>query len=569
MATRAEIVRAIDEAAAKYGVDPQALLTIANIESRLNPSAQNPNSSAGGLFQFIDSTARGYGLSDRFDYEQAADAGARLARDNARALRSALGRDPEPWELYLAHQQGAGGAIKLLTNPDAKASSLLGSAAVSLNFGDTSMTAREFASKWKSRYGRAAGLIPKENIGSSTFRQGSRGEGVRDLQSRLKSAGFNIAVDGDFGPDTARAVREFQQRRGLTVDGIVGPKTLAALRPASEIQFGIGDREGSRQMLASARPTLPPPPVLPRFMGTTARALAPTAANKLAGNLLGGSPPVPAPRHMANTARALANTPQDVASITSRGLTPSSQLGLINRTPPIPATMSANLAASRRPPVNAPLRIEVAGATPLRMPSAPGAGLTMAQKLAFGGSGAPVPAMQSTDMAMMRGASSFYPKPQTFPPIPATMSAGLAASRRPAPMMPAVAATPAKAAPGSAERALEYGLASRPSHIVQVGNYLYDTSRPKPGGGYEKVSPSFVEREMFAPTIAGGMIRSGLTAQVNNLLGGGNKTAVASRTSTSGSSSKPSGSGVSPTTGKKYVQGNSSTNSAFRKMIGL
>ena len=93
---------AIDAAASRYGVDPTALSVIAQLESGGNPAAQNPNSSAGGLFQFIDSTAQQYGLTDKFDPYASADAGARLARDNAASLRRAIGREPTVGELYLA-----------------------------------------------------------------------------------------------------------------------------------------------------------------------------------------------------------------------------------------------------------------------------------------------------------------------------------------------------------------------------------------------------------------------------------------------------------------------------------
>lgn len=107
---------------AQYGLPEGYLSRTAQIESGMNPGAQNPNSSAGGLFQFIDSTASAYGLQDRFDPAQATDAAARLAKDNAASLRKVLGREPTAAELYLAHQQGGGGAAKLLANPPRQAS---------------------------------------------------------------------------------------------------------------------------------------------------------------------------------------------------------------------------------------------------------------------------------------------------------------------------------------------------------------------------------------------------------------------------------------------------------------
>ncbi|HEY5793415.1 MAG TPA: transglycosylase SLT domain-containing protein [Bosea sp. (in: a-proteobacteria)] len=136
---------------AKYGLDPNVGLRIANIESRMNPRAKNPVSSAGGLFQFIDSTAKGYGLADRYDPTQASEAAARLTNDNRNLLKQKLGRDPTPGELYLAHQQGGGGALKILQNPDAPAASLVGTKAVIQNGGNQGMLARDFASLWQAK----------------------------------------------------------------------------------------------------------------------------------------------------------------------------------------------------------------------------------------------------------------------------------------------------------------------------------------------------------------------------------------------------------------------------------
>ena len=58
-----------------------------------------------------------------------------------------------------------------------------------------------------------------------TIKQGSRGPLVAEVQEKLD---INPA-DGIFGPGTARIVKEWQLKNGLTADGIVGPKTLGKL----------------------------------------------------------------------------------------------------------------------------------------------------------------------------------------------------------------------------------------------------------------------------------------------------------------------------------------------------
>ncbi|AWY06653.1 lysin A [Microbacterium phage Zeta1847] len=84
---------------------------------------------------------------------------------------------------------------------------------------------------WLAR--KAAPAPAPAASGRPTIRKGSSGQAVRDLQARLKSnyalyAG-RLVVDGKFGPATEAAVREFQRRAGLKVDGIVGPATWARL----------------------------------------------------------------------------------------------------------------------------------------------------------------------------------------------------------------------------------------------------------------------------------------------------------------------------------------------------
>lgn len=57
-----------------------------------------------------------------------------------------------------------------------------------------------------------------------------RGDDVHELQQRLGALGFDAGrVDGFFGPNSAKALKDFQQNVGLTCDGICGPDTLTAL----------------------------------------------------------------------------------------------------------------------------------------------------------------------------------------------------------------------------------------------------------------------------------------------------------------------------------------------------
>ena len=61
-------------------------------------------------------------------------------------------------------------------------------------------------------------------------RYGSRGDEVIQIQTKLKNWGYyNGSVDGVYGSGTLAAVKSFQKKNGLTVDGIAGKKTLEAM----------------------------------------------------------------------------------------------------------------------------------------------------------------------------------------------------------------------------------------------------------------------------------------------------------------------------------------------------
>ena len=71
-------------------------------------------------------------------------------------------------------------------------------------------------------------LVPA--VEAASYKKGSSGVVVTQIQTKLKSWGYYTGtVDGIYGSGTERAVRAFQQKNGLTVDGKAGDQTLAAM----------------------------------------------------------------------------------------------------------------------------------------------------------------------------------------------------------------------------------------------------------------------------------------------------------------------------------------------------
>lgn len=56
-----------------------------------------------------------------------------------------------------------------------------------------------------------------------------RGTVVRRAQSILARSGFDVPIDGTYGPSTEAAVRVLQEKHGLRVDGFLGPNTWQAV----------------------------------------------------------------------------------------------------------------------------------------------------------------------------------------------------------------------------------------------------------------------------------------------------------------------------------------------------
>ncbi len=65
---------------------------------------------------------------------------------------------------------------------------------------------------------------------AETYKRGSSGSVVSEIQTKLKNWGYySGSVDGIYGSGTEEAVKSFQKKNGLTVDGKAGPATLKAL----------------------------------------------------------------------------------------------------------------------------------------------------------------------------------------------------------------------------------------------------------------------------------------------------------------------------------------------------
>ncbi len=142
-------------------LDPMTVLTIVDIESEFDPTAASPVSSAAGLFQFIDDTwlaeggARfpgrggiGNGHAAGAPVEDQIEIGCRFIAKTIKDLEFQLGPAPSVTNVYMAHQQGLGGALKILqSDPNASIESVIGPNAARNN-GFGGLTVRQTAAKF-------------------------------------------------------------------------------------------------------------------------------------------------------------------------------------------------------------------------------------------------------------------------------------------------------------------------------------------------------------------------------------------------------------------------------------
>jgi flagellum-specific peptidoglycan hydrolase FlgJ len=83
---------------------------------------------------------------------------------------------------------------------------------------------------WDKELKAPASGVNNYPVPKRLLKRGVQGDDVLWLQAELNKRGYNISpMHPNFGPQTDAAVRDFQSKHHLVVDGIVGPKTLVEL----------------------------------------------------------------------------------------------------------------------------------------------------------------------------------------------------------------------------------------------------------------------------------------------------------------------------------------------------
>ena len=82
---------------------------------------------------------------------------------------------------------------------------------------------------------------------SGDIKYGATGKKVKAIQWALKQLGYNIDVDGSFGPATQSAVKKFQKKMGISADGIVGTNTRKKFKAKG---YAIGSKSIDKDQLA-------------------------------------------------------------------------------------------------------------------------------------------------------------------------------------------------------------------------------------------------------------------------------------------------------------------------------
>jgi len=264
--TPTEIQALIRRRAIEAGIDPTHAMTMASIETggTFDPKAVNKAGTHKGLFQFGSGEWNTYGGGkDIFDPNAQLDAYFKYQPQIQATMKSALGRDPTPQELYLGWQQGAGGASSLLKGANKPVGQLTTIGNVTANGGTPDMTGAQFADLWNNKYN----AHQRQILG----RQASwTGEGDTQ-ESQWIGGPPNVA---EAGTAVAAAPEDYRDMVGY---GGSPPGNPAQQPAAKHFDFGGLLGAGMRQVAAGEPQAAPPPPWMQQAMTSQPQAHRPQA----------------------------------------------------------------------------------------------------------------------------------------------------------------------------------------------------------------------------------------------------------------------------------------------------
>jgi hypothetical protein len=149
------IPKAISAEASRAGVDPKMALTVAQLESSMGANT----GSRGNIFQLGDPEWASAGGGAKGDTATDVRNGVKHLRSVKDDLEQRLKRKVEPWEIYMAHQQGVEGASNILLNPDKLAGQVTDPEYIRKNGGNPEGLAADFADKWRGKYLETAAQV--------------------------------------------------------------------------------------------------------------------------------------------------------------------------------------------------------------------------------------------------------------------------------------------------------------------------------------------------------------------------------------------------------------------------
>jgi hypothetical protein len=218
----------------KYNLPSGYLARTRQIESAGGRKTYNADSGAAGDFQFIPRTAKEYGLKDPYNFEASADAAARLAVNNRKVLARSGIENPSAAQLYLAHQQGAGGATKLLAAGDRPATSVVGKDAVLWNAGNESVTGPGFAQQIMAKF--EGTQLPKAAAAqqtAATTESSPMGQFVQDVLG-----GATFGAIGTKYPGQGTSSTAIPSLLGQATGGLLGQATVPSAMGIDTRKFG-------------------------------------------------------------------------------------------------------------------------------------------------------------------------------------------------------------------------------------------------------------------------------------------------------------------------------------------